>query len=181
MYPFKKYLSNVYVRPQVIITEERSGKDVAYLLFANLLFDFLVPAFVFLMLLPGFLLPSKSRAVKLRYEQLHLFLQHYSDQKPLNLITLQQKPLSSAPLHSPRRPLQLAKAHSRHGGGCPGAQEHQEVLLIIRSQTVTSSTSTPPPTWSLFLSKLALPLAPAATSAIFLLQVVFVSYLIEIL
>ena len=58
----------------MIITEERSGKDVAYLLFANLLFDFLVPAFVFFALLPSFLLPSKSRAVKLRYEHLHLFL-----------------------------------------------------------------------------------------------------------
>ena len=110
-----------------------------------------------------------------------VLLQHFSDQKPLNLITLQQKPLSSAPLPFPRRPLQPAKAHSRHGGGCPGAQEHQEVLLIIRSQTATSSMITPLPTWSLFLSKLALPIAPAATSTIFLLQVVVVSYLIEIL
>jgi len=117
--------------PKVILTEARSSRDHIYLLFANLVFDGLLPLVLFaILLLKLFFLPE-SRTGRLRSPLPLLFC---------ILITL----LSNLPRHT----LDMAEA----------------------VQDFTLSTSPPPP-WSLLLSKLALPLAPSLTSITLLLQV----------
>ena len=54
-------------RPEVTLTEARSGRDHFYLLFANLAFDGLLPAFIFSTLLLGFFLLPKSRTSRQRW------------------------------------------------------------------------------------------------------------------
>ena len=70
-------------RPKVILTEARSSREHIYLLFANLVFDGLLPAVLFSTLLLGFFFLPESRTGRLRFPapSVSLFLDQTSFQK----------------------------------------------------------------------------------------------------
>ena len=96
-------------RPKVILTEARSSRDHIYLLFANLIFDGLLPTLLFSTLLFGlFFLPgSRAGRLRCRHVQSPYFLTKTPSRIPLPLLFCILLTLLS---NLPRHTLDMAEA-----------------------------------------------------------------------